>query len=157
MRPAGSSRARAARSSPTGRRAAAREVGERVDLAGEASQVGRNAAGRVAPGSSGAVGGAGLSGGLDALFAGGPGRAGAAAQVAALGGLAAGDAEGRARSAQLAPALQAVSIRPIPHPAIELLSHLPQQHRRSQDLFRAGRGRVGALGYSHWAPPSVIT
>lgn len=90
------------------------EVGEGGDLAGDAAQVGGVAAG---PFGLGAVGGAAFAGGLDALFAGGSGGAGPVAQVAAFGGLAAGDAEGWARSAQLAPASRAVSIRPVSHAA----------------------------------------
>lgn len=90
------------------------QVGERGDLTGDAAQVGCVAAG---PSGGGAFGGTAFAGGSDALFSGGSGGAGAAAQVAAFGGLAAGDAEGWARSAQLAPASRAVSISPVSHPA----------------------------------------
>jgi hypothetical protein len=74
-----------------GRAGFGRETVDRGDLAGELAEVGGVAAG---PGGDGTVAGPPVTGGLDALFAGGAGRSGTQAQIAALGGLPAGDAEG---------------------------------------------------------------
>ncbi len=67
------------------------QAGEGGDLAGEAAQVGRVAAG---PGGHRPVSSPCIAGGLDAFLAGASGLAGAQAEVAALCGLAAGDSEG---------------------------------------------------------------
>ncbi|GAA2076147.1 Tn3 family transposase [Actinomadura alba] len=117
------------------------KVRECGDLAGEAAQVGRVAAG---PSGGAAVGGPGLTGGLDTLLAGGPGRAGTAAQVAAFGGLAAGDAEG---VGEVGPAGARVAGRfdQAGLPSGELLAYLPQQRQGGQGLFRTGGGGVWGL------------